>query len=267
MSALVEIQSLIAKYTDITSDIIKNLDSNEYPRIHPISVRYLFIKRFHYNSLAINGLISNYFKDKNFKLPLFLVLRTCVSDYLYLLYIDRIVRENISEEAIELEIKFLLSDNIKYLQKDLDDLKKNNEISSEKYKVTMLSIKQMYPEFFDSKSVEPIKSNSKNFSAIAKELKQDDRYSLKSKAYDLYKLYSKFEHIGALTFDLEKNYDGYAEVEVNSIVMSVCWIVDGLDLLISGMTENQDYLRRFKKLEIVLEKLLSIKDRQQQIIE
>jgi len=260
MSALVEVQSLIAKYTDITSDIIRDLDSNEYPRIHPISLRYLFIKRFHYNSLAVKELISNYTKDRNFKLPLFIVLRTCISDFLYLKYIDRIIRDSESEETIEQEIISLLADNIKYLQSDLDNLKKNNEISTERYNFSMVSIKQMYPEFYDSKSGLLIKNKTKKFADINKILSQDIRYSLESKAYDLYKLYSKFEHIGALTFDLGKNYDGYSEKEEDSIVMSVTWIVNGLDLLISGISESDDFKSKFKELEIFLGKLISIKN-------
>lgn len=260
MSILAEVQVLISKYTDITSDIIKDLDSNKYPRIHPISVRYLFIKRFHYNSLAVNELISNYTKDRNFKLPLFIVLRTCISDFLYLKYIDRIIRDSESEETCEQEITSLLADNIKYLQSDLDDLKKNNEISKEKYNLSLDAIKQMYPEFYDSKSGLLIKNKTKKFTEINKILNQDVRYELESKAYDLYKLYSKFEHIGALTFDLGKNYDDYSKTEENSIVMSVTWIVKGLDLLISGITERHDFKSRFKELEVFLEKLISIKN-------
>lgn len=248
MSALVEVQSLIAKYTDITSDIIKDLDSNEFPRIHPISVRYLFIKRFHYNSLAINELISNYTKDKNFKLPLFIVLRTCISDYLYLKYIGKIISDNANNiEAIEFEIKQLLVDNLKHLHKELDYLKDNKEISTEKYNLSLVSIKQMYPEFYDSKSGLPIKNNAKTFTEIYKILRQDVRYSLESKAFDLYKLYSKFEHIGALTFDLGKNYDDYSETEENSIVMSITWIVDGLELLISEIAPNIVFIDRLKE--------------------
>lgn len=260
MTALVEIQSLITKYTDITSDIIKDLDSIEYPRIHPISVGYLFIKRFHYNSLAVNELISNYTKDRNFKLPLFIVLRTCISDFLYLNYVNRIIRDSGSDENIEQEIKYLLADNLEHRLKELNDLKKNKEISPEKFDLYLSSMKQIFPEFFDGKTGELMNTKTKGFKEINRILKQDKQYSLESKAYDQYILFSKFEHIGALTFDLDKNYDYYVEIEVNSIVMTIVWIVKGLKSLIPGITKSDRYISRLKGLDIYLEKLIELKN-------
>lgn len=252
MFVLTEVQVLISKYTGISAEIIKNLDSNEFPRVHPDSLNYLFIKRFHYNSLAINELIGNYIKDRNYKLPLFLVLRTCISDYLYFLYVDSIIRENSSDENREFEIKSVLVDNIRYLLRDLSDLKKNNEISDEKYKLSIHSIEQMYPEFFDLELRKPINCKNVNFSGIAKKLKKDSNYQDSSKAYDLYKFYSKFEHIGALTFDLSKNYDWYEKVEIHSIVMSITWIVHGLQLAISLVRPDIAFI---EQLEEILDKI------------
>lgn len=260
MTKLEIVQNIILKYTDITSDIICDLDSIEYPRIHPISIRYLFIKRFHYNSLAISSLIQNYIVDRNFKLPLFLVLRTCVSDFLYLKYVDKIIKDADCDENIEQEIKNLLADNLKYLLNDLEDYKKNHEITKEEYTLSQFGIKQMYPEFFDDRTGTLIKSKGKTFAQIKNAFSQDKRYSLESQAYGLYKLYSKFEHIGALTFDLGKNYVDFAEKEEDSIVMSIIWVVNGLELLITEISENQTYKNRLKDIDVLFEELKRLKE-------
>ncbi|MBN2348032.1 MAG: hypothetical protein JXJ22_04295 [Bacteroidales bacterium] len=132
MNKLKILKKLIQSYTTITSDIIGYYDKIDLPIINPVNVRLLFIKRFHFNSISVLKLIDDYYTDQNFKLPLFIILRSCISDFLTLKYIDKIIKDNAdSQDIIENKIKGYLVDNIKYLIKELDYLCQNSIDSNE----------------------------------------------------------------------------------------------------------------------------------------
>jgi hypothetical protein len=260
MKELKEIQKIILGYTDITKDILLHFQSAVLPRLHPVSVRLLFLKRFHYNSLTIYHLLEKYLLDRSFKLPLYLVLRACVSDFLILKYFDKIIRDNqTSQNIIEDSIKSYLVENLQYLHKELIRLKNSGAISNDEYNKNWSIVQKKYPEFIDKNSGKLIKSKSEKISAIAKILKADPNYYYDSKAYELYDQFSKFEHIGALTFDIEKNDKTYSVIERNSIIMSVTHILFGLENLIINLPENEDFVNRFKKLNKNLDSLASFK--------
>lgn len=252
--------ALINAYTAITRDILLQFDNINLPRLNPTNVRLLFIKRFHYNSLAILRLIDDYKNDQSFKLPLFIILRSCISDFLSLKYIDKIIKDNKeSQDLIEQTIKGYLVDNIKFLKREIDYLLQDGELSIDKADADWKNIQTLYSEFFDTDTGELISSEYKQPSQIKRFLKDDERYLLDSKAYDLYNLFSKFEHLGALSFDLQKDREEYTDFEQKSIIMAISWIFFGLELLIVNLPENNNYVEKWKNLEPILKKLIGKK--------
>jgi hypothetical protein len=244
MEELKIILRIISDYTCITGKIISEYDGIQLPRVHPVSLRLLFLKRLHYNSLVIHYLLGKYFEDRSYKSTLYIILRVCISDFLNLKYFDKIIKDNqSSQQIIEDNIKGYLVDSLYYLSKDFD-------------KAELEALKTLYPEFFDSETGGLIESNQKSISKIAAILQSDNYYLDDYKAYVLYDQFSKYEHISALTIDFEKNHPNFIVNERNSIVMSIIYILYGLENLLVNLPNNDVYLNDFKKVTCHLDKLI-----------
>ncbi|MBN2348031.1 MAG: hypothetical protein JXJ22_04290 [Bacteroidales bacterium] len=94
---------------------------------------------------------------------------------------------------------------------------------------------------------------------IAKILASDPRYIIDSIAYDLYNVFSKFEHFGALAFDFQKDLVDFKNIEQNSLIRSISYVFYGLDNLILNLPDNTEFIDRFKKIEPIIKELIENK--------
>ncbi|HTD99044.1 MAG TPA: hypothetical protein VK668_07135 [Mucilaginibacter sp.] len=142
--------------------------------------------------------------EKHFD-SLFLILRTLISDSLMTLYV--IKKDYTTEAEIEKNIWPLYTDHLKY---GLSNLKRfgikfwgmtEKEVSAEEQK-----IKKGYSKFFNVDGSFTYKSKGLSVGDVAEYLVSNDanigNKNLVIKAQNLYSFFSKYEHLGILSFGL-----------------------------------------------------------------
>jgi hypothetical protein len=141
---------------------------------------------------------------------LFLILRTLISDTLMALYV--INKETNSNKDIENNIKRLYSDHLKFSLKNLTKYgDKVWSYTALEIHQKQLKIKTDYKEYFLNNKLkyEPFRENIGEIASyLIKHHSNEISELLIVKGYDLYYFFSKYEHLGLLSFPLiHRQYD------------------------------------------------------------
>jgi hypothetical protein len=194
----------IEKYTDLLWQVIAEFTEVD-PKIDLINfVNLAFLKRFYYNSISLRILLTSLIKDSNFNIPIGLILRTSISDVLTFYYFRYLAKTIASEPLFIEELKGFLVDNIHNIKTQLDYRKARKEISDQQYNNDVNSLIQKYDWFLIPGTTEFMKSKHIGFKQIATKLKEDKETQLVARIDEYYEIYSKYEHFGAFTFDLQE---------------------------------------------------------------
>lgn len=247
---------LIDKYTELIKPLIDKNNNLDRKKDFELFINIAFLERFYYNLVAVNTLLELFKIDHNFKLPLGLLLRTGISDFLTFFYFKLIIKENYPNvESINNGIKKFLAVNIKYLMKEIEFYLSKEWITSPQRDDELQRIKRLYDDFFDSSTGELIKPEDKKISEITKLLEEQHDFKLMASAYEIYKIYSKYEHVGALTYDLQKIHLKNIDFDIAGIIASVVYIFLGVESIVESMSEYEDLKVYFEELNKDLSKL------------
>jgi hypothetical protein len=133
------------------------------------------------------------------------ILRTLISDSLMTLYV--IKKDYTTDEAIEKNILPLYTDHLKYGLSNLQRFgRKFWGYSEKQMKDEELKIKTTYSKFFNKDGSFKYKSKGMSIGDVADYLVSNDanigNKNLVIKAQNLYSFFSKYEHLGILSFGL-----------------------------------------------------------------
>lgn len=207
-------------------------------------LNYLFLIRFGYNFKAISSLLKLFQESSYFKIPIFLILRTCISDLLTYFYFIHIIRKNQNDtKKINAKVYGFFVDHLYRINDDLKNMYTNSEITEQEFNYHQKYLMEQFNDFYDCDS-KLIKKELPNFKDIFEKLKVDPELSWVSNAYEHYKYMSKFEHVGVLTYEMQEFHKLYDWYDKNGIVMSFSLLNDGIYILVKSL-----------KSEIMTEKL------------
>jgi hypothetical protein len=189
---------------------------------------YLFLIRFKYNFAAISSLLKLYLNDSYFKIPIFLILRTCLSDVLTLYYFLLETKNDSDNKKSKSIILGYLADS---LHREINNLKNKKGITGNDYDEALNSLKQLFPIFFtDSNNL--IKNENLSFYKIYEKLKDDDKLSWISNAFEYYNYLSKFEHVSILTNEMQEFHTKHNDFDKNGILVAFALIFDANKFLV-----------------------------------
>lgn len=232
---------LIDKYTEIIKPLIDKNKSIDRKKDLELFVNLAFLERFYYNSCAIKALLELFKNDHNYKFPIGLLLRTCLSDFLTYFYFLLIVKENYpNDESINNEIKQFLVGNIHSLKKEIDWSLKNKKITKQLYDEAWQDIKRLYDDFFDPLTGKLINDKNIAIAVIKNKLKTHQDMEWAAFAYEGYALFSKYEHFGAFTYDLQKFHLLNDDFDINGIIMSTNHIYWCVEEIVKSMKEYEN---------------------------
>jgi hypothetical protein len=240
---------LIDKYTGLIKQLIDKNKSLDRKKDLELFVKIIFLERFYYNSGAIKALLELFKNDHNYKFPLGLLLRTGLSDFLTYSYFLLIVKENYPDiDLINNEIKQFLAGNIHSLKREIDWNLSNKKITNQQRDEAWQNIKRLYDDYFDPLSGKLINDKNIRISDIKKKLEKHQDLEWAAFAYERYAVFSKYEHVGALTYDLQKVHLQNVNFDINGIIMSTIHIYWGVEAIVKSMNEYQDLKVIFDEL-------------------
>lgn len=209
-------------------------------------INYLFLIRFGYNFKAISKLLQFLNESSYFKIPIFLILRTCVSDLLTLYYFIYISGKDDNDSKIKSKIYGFLVDHLYRADKELIGMLEKSEITDKEYNNYKQYLNQNFHDFFNDKG-KLISREFVSFQNIYDQLKVNPKLSWISKAYEYYKYMSKFEHVGAFTNEMQEFHKLYYWYDRNGILITYSLLNDGLYYIVKSL-KNEELNEMLKKL-------------------
>ncbi|MCX6251780.1 MAG: hypothetical protein NTX61_13640 [Bacteroidetes bacterium] len=211
----------IKKYTELISLIIDRFSEIDRTKDLLGFCNFIFLNRFYYNSLGIRSLLPSLKKDLYYKIPIGIILRTCISDALTYFYFFYLAKTNSDPNKFLEELKGFLAENLHYLKKHLENEKKEGKLSDEQYRYLKSSFIQGYKEYFLPNSTELIPKKHLDFKTITNLLKSNPEFAWTAPAYEYYNYLSKYEHFGALTFDIQEFHKNKPLYDVKGYIICV----------------------------------------------
>lgn len=227
-----KLSSLILTFThEYRKNLIDKIIPFEKPIKEPEKFFYVIIHKSVCSLEAANIFVRNFDSRRDYHIPLFLILRTVISDILTAEHITHCSKtDEHAEELIE-EIYFdHLHNVIKACNSSYRHLYQWN---SNEYETQINSLKKQ-SRFYDDEGNALKKHKSKSLSKLISEIysstQDKDSLTLHRRAYDLYSIYSKFEHLGELSFYLlHRSYDNDKQ---NTLRLD---LYDSINFIISGL--------------------------------
>lgn len=159
--------------------------------------------------------MPTYDNIRDFKHPIFLILRTALADILAYELFDQTYKKTDNMEKANEEVKLYLGDQFVFFAREAKRREQTDRVEE---------IESILPDFpFRDKTDNSYKMNP---SVIYKNL---DKSDFIEKVYNAYNYLSKFEHIGPLTFLMEQNGALFIEndlVGIHNAIGMVLQVVD-----------------------------------------
>lgn len=249
MNKIDNLVTLIDNYTELVKPLIDKNKSIDRKKDLELFVKVAFLERFYYNSCSIKALLELFKNDHNYKFPLGLLLRTGLSDFLTYFYFLSIVKENYPNvESINKEIKQFLVGNIHFAKREIDRNLSNKKITRQQRDEDWQNIKRLYDDFFDPLTGKLIDAKNIGIADIRTKLEKHQDTEWVASAYNSYAVFSKYEHFGAFTHDLQKFHLLNDDFDINGIIMSTIHIYWGVEAIVKSINEYQDLKVTFDKL-------------------
>lgn len=236
MDEIVKMQKFLEKHIELLKPI---LEKEKYPELDFMEkIHYLFFHRFYYNIQALTKIFELYREDGYMIFPIGLLVRTSLLDYMvYLFFIEKLNDVTISDK--ELEIKKYLVDAIHRYHLDIDEKLKRREINELQYRQASADVRRLYPEYF--KNSEPIKGSQTSPRKIIDYLKTRNAklYEESLKAYNAYTMLSKYEHVGAFTYDIYRSHLRDAKFDIGGIVNCLLQLHFAIHLIFRHISSDE----------------------------
>jgi hypothetical protein len=211
-----------------------------------------FIARFYYFSKSILLLLPSLKNDFYFKVPIGILLRTGVSDILTYYYFKYLAETCKNEIAFNDELKGYLVGNLHFIKNQYLWQKKRHQISEAKYKDLLSNLYWKYGEFIDPITSEFIPNKNINFGEIAAKLRSYERLAWVSEAFDFYDILSKYEHIGAFTFDLQEIHNVKPDYDINTYSLCCTLFYEATVDIMHLYGFDKKYKRRISNINKIL---------------
>lgn len=228
----------IEKYCQIIKPLLDKYENSISFQGLRLFINISFLKRFYYNFLTIKNLLGLYKDDHNYKFPLGILLRTGLSDFLTYFYFILLEKQsNINSEQFRKECLKFLSGQLYYAKKEIELNLSQGKINSTHYHLLLENLYNIFPDFIDSTTGELIENKYMTISQIRKELEKDDELKYAAEAYKAYDIFSKYEHVGALTFGLDDSQITKIDFDISGIISSTIFMAWGIETIIMTFPE------------------------------
>ncbi len=215
-----KLSSLIKEFNTNYSKIIIQviLEKDEY-LIEPKRFFYTLIHKMNSSLDAANIFVRNFDSKPNYHPALFIILRSVLNDIILAEYIISNTSNDNEKKQLINRIYFDHIDNvIKSCEKTLPILHNWNIAEKEK---KINDLKEHKKKYFDKDGKALLKPFPTSPNLIIRKIFADkiktENSDLLKIAYDLYSVFSKFEHFGELSFDLtHKGYDEDSQEDLRS---------------------------------------------------
>ncbi len=242
----------IRKYTELIAIVISS-----FPRVDRKTdllgfCNYVFLQRFYFNSIGIRALLPLLKKDLYYKIPIGIILRTCISDVLIYYYFVYMARTNPDEGEFNTEFKGYLADNLHYLEKHLNEEKSLGKINTEQYSNLRKTFLDTYKDFLQPNSETLLPKKHIDFKKITNYLKSKPELAWTANAYEFYDYLSKYEHFGVLTFDVQEVHIKRPLYDVNGYIICIGHVWEAVLSIIKTYKLNKRHKRRISYIGKVL---------------
>lgn len=201
-----DIASTILKFTNFYHKRILNniVDSNDYID-EPKRFIYTVIRKTKDVLEAISVYIKYFDTYNHYQISIYILLRSILSDIIFTEYVIIIGKEDIDKEKI---IKSIYIDHIDKVYKSIDTngvyakMKNSSPSEIENIKKDFISMK---PEYFDENGKiigKPSPTLTGIIKTIFSQKPKNKNYKLLETAFHYYDMFSKYEHLGELSFYL-----------------------------------------------------------------
>ena len=217
-------------------DKILEKNSKKFQTPYPASLHFLleYAKRSKDNLLAVNYLLYNYSLDISLDYPISSILRTCLSDFISLIYVDSNVNRGTYRTDFEKLAGRFMYDHFNYIPLD--------EEQKERYKD--------YIKLDNNGKSKSILGKAQTISKMIKHIKlNDNKYYIQ--ACHNWEWYSKFDHFGIFTYHF-RNQGIMYNLKMHLYTISHIMYGTGLSLSIAD-----DLVEQF---DICTEEVDSLKD-------
>lgn len=245
-----ELSFLILKYIDyykksILSHIIRKKEFQTEPHKFFYTIMFKTCSTFE----ASNILIRNYHSHPHYQSSLSILFRSIMADIIIAEYVIKKGTDNNKEDIIKSIYFDHISNIISACEKIYPIVYK---WSKKRVESEIAQIKKNNPEFFNNQ-IKPLKASpSKLVKTIFAESKKGDyKLELLKSSYNLYDEYSKFEHLGELSFKLI--HRGFKKDESEKLILRLIESIRIITSVLNNYTNlwetiNPEYKIKLKKL-------------------
>ncbi len=242
----------IKKYSELISLEISSLSKINRKTDLLGFCNYIFLKRFYYNSLGIRSLLPLLKKDLYYKIPIGIIIRTCISDVLTYYYFVYLAREKADENEFNNELKAYLADNLHFLERHLDDEKAKRKISKEQYSQLRSAFLELYQDFLQPDSDKLLTEKHINFKKISILLKSKPELAWVADVYEFYDYLSKYEHFGVLTFDVQEVHTEKPLYDVKGYIICIGSVYEAVLSIIKTYKLDKKHKQRISFIRNIL---------------
>jgi hypothetical protein len=248
------LSSLVLEFTfNYKTKFINQIISKQRYTKEPEKFFYVVIHKTVCSLEGANIFVRNFDSRKDYHVPLFLILRTILSDILTAEHITHCSEtDEHSEELIE-EIYFDHMYNvIKSCQKSFRQIYQWSEKETEEN----INLLKSQSRFYDENGVTTRKSISKSLAKLIVDIyaSKKDKESLifHRRAFDLYGMFSKYEHLGELSFYLfhrsyEDNNQKALQLDLHDSITFIIAALMSYKNVWEDIEHDKEYFKRLQK--------------------
>jgi len=241
--------SFLKTLLEFTDKVINSLEgkeiNHEYQR-----VLFRFIQRFHLNFTTIKSIWKEYLKNSKFKYPIYLLLRSLISDYLLMLYLIEELKfeeKTLDPEQTEFHNRYaeISSAFFEKMDKEMSKWIRDGIITAEQRNEYLKIEKEDYPNHFEKGEKNKVKKFGNLVPGeIVKRLKKGD-FNKCTGIYIFYFYFSQFEHF---TIKTEAFLYNDRDEEFKMLKGAVDYLIGGLFLNIITMQLNEGLIEELEKI-------------------
>lgn len=246
------LRKFVLKYTELIAQVIDKFEKFDRKKDLLGYCNYIFLLRFYYNSNAIRLLLPKLKKDHYFKIPIGIITRTCISDVLTFYYFYYIAKKNENESEFNKLLKTFLAESLHYFKRHLENEINEDRISQKEYEFLIEEFTTHYKDFHDPSLKQLIPENHISFNKIRNLLKSSKEFNWVSPAYDYYDYLSKYDHFGAVTFDIQELHKSKPMYDIQGYIICLGYVYEAVISILKIYKIDECYEKRIKYIRNVL---------------
>jgi hypothetical protein len=233
-----KLREIFNEFVALTKEVLTEFNYQKKPDYHQVVYQNL-LQRLYIGVSAIDTLFDTFNKNKYFKYPIAIQMRTCILDCITIAYLTLFIedRNEFREQVVKLNhpVAREINDQIQELiKKDKSDYKKHFELAALHFpenftnanKIKLKKIKELKPGCM---------ANALNGTPL----------EFYIEAYKLYKHYSKYEHFGTFSKTLlELN----SEIDFDKFTFSTYFILQASLLSMKNINVETTKLREMQNI-------------------